>query len=487
MPNTIKIPHLNPIKFVSNARAFNVRQHIRHLDQALQSEITYNFQEPKEYGAKFNDTDPVYWQVVTNYGPVTCKLVNCDGDTVINGTVTAIVTDFYTAPETAWGCELDISGLDEGTYQAMFSVGSGSAKREFISEKIRIASNHSNTAMISYTHRENKAGAIFENGEIFYFRVEGLLTDFQPGSNDVVYEDQTADLVSITATPFRSWKFVAGNEEGIPDWVADRLNRIFGCDTVNIEDRQFTRLEGGKMDRNGDRDYPLSGWTIELRESESDETLDFSNDEELPLPRIYYGHQDNDDDPVDFSLYIEQSAYADIIIIFPEETDPKFFWMAHHIDAPTKNHWLDLDDAMNTGEVGGATDLFTTSTIDISGDDYTLYMSRYATGFTADAGRVKFFFSEPDIAAPTGLTAIYQPAYPAIYTTFTEPSPAADSYTIRVTGVTSGATDIYTGIMGSPHAIDLDAPAGENYLIAVRSEKDGNSSDWSADFLLEII
>lgn len=485
MANTIRFPNLNPFKFVLRDSSLAAGYHIRHLDDALQQDQIYNFQPEKFYLAKLQNTDTVYFQVIANYGPVVCSLLNCEGDTVVNGSVAAINTNFYTAPETAYGCSIDIASVAKGNYQVYLSVGSGAAKREFVSEPIAIDADHANTLLLAYTHRENKAGVIFENGETFYFRTEGVLTDFQPGSNDVVYEDQTANLVSITSFPFRSWKLVAGNSEGIPDWVADRINRIFGCDTVNVDGKQFTKPEGGKMERNGDREYPLAAWTFEIREAESQDTVDYSNTTEIPAAKIYYGVQTTPLDPEDFSQFITGNAYVDININYGA-TGARYFWMAHLIDAPTKTNWKDINDVLNAGRIGGTSDLFSTRVITIADQNYTCYMTRYATIFAGTENKLKFYIVAISVMPPSGLSALYSFAFQTISVTFTPPSPAGDSYTIRVTGVTSGASDYYTGVMSSPYIITLDAPAAENYNIAIRTEKDGNSSDWSADYLLEI-
>lgn len=110
------------------------------------------------------------------------------------------------------------------------------------------------------------------------------------------------------------------------------------------------------------------------------------------IGNIYYGVQDNDDDPVDFSQYIEADADADISIDYGITGGPKFFWMAHTILSPQKTNWIDLNDPNNGSTIGQATDLVQVTTITLAnGDLYLLYMCRYLTEFTGTAQGIKFY------------------------------------------------------------------------------------------------
>ncbi len=110
-----------------------------------------------------------------------------------------------------------------------------------------------------------------------------------------------------------------------------------------------------------------------------------------PTGYIYYGVQDTNADPVDFSHVLSQNGNFPISCDYGAQSDPKFYWMACPVVFTTKGHWQDLHDLNNSGTIGGATDLFVTRTLIIGSDVYVLYMTQYVTGFNPPTSQVRYY------------------------------------------------------------------------------------------------
>lgn len=109
-----------------------------------------------------------------------------------------------------------------------------------------------------------------------------------------------------------------------------------------------------------------------------------------PAANIYYGVQNTNSDPDSFANFITGDPGADILISYGAQTQPKFYWMANVDTVPIKTKWLDANNLLNQGTIGASDDLFEVRTIVINSINYTLYMTRYATGFNNPA-QIKYF------------------------------------------------------------------------------------------------
>lgn len=289
MPS-LYLPHINPIKLVQQNYLLPNPYHQRPFDETLFAEQIYSFQEERDYYQTFQAGDTIYFQAVSDFGAVQARLINCSGDILVTGVTTAITNTFYTTPNIAYGCTINLTGVTTGYYYVQAVVGVGSLEIRLISEPIYIDTDIENTILFEYTHNKNAYGAIFQNKETFHFRCPAILTDFQPGVNEIVFEDQPANVVRLSSTPFRSYKLIIGDAYGVPDWVADKINRIFGMDKIWLDGQQFVRADGAKLERNGNRLYPMAGWTLEVREAKAKNGITFSSsvppDNEVIMIRV---------------------------------------------------------------------------------------------------------------------------------------------------------------------------------------------------------
>mgnify|MGYP000892755657 CR=1 FL=1 len=279
MANEIFIPYINPIRlYVKNLQ---YDYNFKHLDVALNENQILDFQTNVKYYNKVQKKDNISFQIITNYGPITVRIIDCNNNVIANGITSTIPNIYYKSPYIAYKCDIDTTTVAEGVYYVEVIVGMSAPYTTLISEPIYIASYIKNTVLFEYSNSINYGGAIFQNGEIFKFRTEAILTDFQPQRDDEVFTDQNNDIVMLSSFPYRTFKLIIGNAKGTANWVVDILNHILGLEKVLIDGKQFTVNDGAKFEPNRDRLYPLSGWTIELREAFARNGVTVSND--IPL------------------------------------------------------------------------------------------------------------------------------------------------------------------------------------------------------------
>lgn len=270
MDNIIELCLLNPVKLYVQDLVLNPPYKFVHFDEGNFASQIPSYKQKKTYYQKWEFTDPpVQLQFTSNFAPVQFRLIDCKGSIVKAGDVNVISTNYYSLPTIPYLATMDFEGLTEGIYWFQLLVGVGGSLTTLISEPQYVAESHADTMLTQYSHSENEYGAVFTNGERFGIRMETTIRDLQPSSNDVVFEDEIANIVVLSSSPFRVFKMVIGNALGVPEWVIDTFNRLYGCDNVTHDNKQFTKNEGSKFEPNRDTMIAMGGWQIDIRESKA--------------------------------------------------------------------------------------------------------------------------------------------------------------------------------------------------------------------------
>lgn len=82
----------------------------------------------------------------------------------------------------------------------------------------------------------------------------------------------------INSVPFDVFKFILGGWKGVPPWLIKKVNRIFGCSTLSLDGRLYTKEDGAAFEPNSLDGYPMSGWSINLREKLNRDSVVTEND-----------------------------------------------------------------------------------------------------------------------------------------------------------------------------------------------------------------
>lgn len=179
---------------------------------------------------------------------------------------TSIVTDLN-----VYESDYSLSSINEGVYFLQLAYAYSEFEDYiFFSEAICVKTTHENSILINYFNDENDFDCAFDTNINFQFRVTGgfLKDGFSPASKDVVYKNQRYDNVQLSSLPYNVEKLTIGASEGIPNFIADIINRALSCSNFYVDGVRYVKNEGTKFERNGiDKYYPLAAWSIELIKS----------------------------------------------------------------------------------------------------------------------------------------------------------------------------------------------------------------------------
>lgn len=263
------IPHACPVKFVPLDNVLPAQYHTKHMDGWWFSEQIAQYVETAKYYQKWQTNDVIELQCQTNgLGPVSAMLIDCHGNTKATISLTQKTDTAVVAPMALFEGSVPLTGLDDGLYYIVWSAGSGEAIAKFISEPLHIKADWPNTILFEYSNRINKQSVIFTTGYSPSIRVEAAWTlqDFDPESKFSVYENQPADLEMINGIPYRVHNLFLGDNQGLPPWVLDKLNRILLFTTCKADGLEITRNQDAKFEKINIPGWPMSYYNIKVRE-----------------------------------------------------------------------------------------------------------------------------------------------------------------------------------------------------------------------------
>ncbi|MBO9151931.1 hypothetical protein ACFOTA_06920 [Chitinophaga sp. GCM10012297] len=262
--NIIRIGKGLPVKFYRVSPPVDQRYNTVYWDQDWFKNTIRDFQDRATYFQKWQRTDNMPLQLEANYDPISIDLIRCDGSLVASLPFEKVPTAIVGQPYSTY--ELTISWADypDGYYYLLLKGGFGETVQLMVSEGIDLRLKHPDTVLLEYSNSFNKGGIVWDTGIKMNFRVEGIVSYDQPGSEDVLYIDQPHNVVPLSSTPFDLYSFAIGSPFGVPVWVIDKLNQLFSFDTVTIDGRGFAKAEGAKFEKTEVPNYPMYGWTIQL-------------------------------------------------------------------------------------------------------------------------------------------------------------------------------------------------------------------------------
>ena len=189
--------------------------------------------------------------------------------------------DGYTVYAVTGNWPLADAGLADGTYFFKLTIPSSSGSYWiFYSEPFKVAESHDNSVVIEYDNDENDYDVIWTDvlSQKMFIEVEGGVKsdDVTPGGKFTMYMDLGQRPTSLNNTPYNTYKFTFGDAYGLPNWMADKLNRALCCSEIYIDNIGYSRAENAKMERSGEENFPLSAWTIDLIRSDGDSSIDYT-------------------------------------------------------------------------------------------------------------------------------------------------------------------------------------------------------------------
>lgn len=277
MANTLYTPFINPVK-LHEASPLEVAQYRTKFMHAVAYFDTLDpWQERQRYYQPWQLSDTIRLQVISNYAPLSVKLIDADGKVHFQDNMTQIRENVYDPGMFIYEISISLAVIAEGWYYLQLECGNPLALT-LVSEPMCVKETHENSLLLEYTNRRYYADMVFETGFSPSIRVLGKLRFKSPASKDTYYEDQVLNMTQLSSVPFRLYDLVLGDSFGIPDYLIDILNRILGCSSILIDGVYFTKNEGAKLEEKAVEDYPLRGWTVELRETLNRHSRYYEND-----------------------------------------------------------------------------------------------------------------------------------------------------------------------------------------------------------------
>lgn len=266
--NIVDISILCPMKFVKQGYANPLPYNTKYMEDWLYEDTIPELFEKKGYKQPWQKNDIIYFQILSNYAPHQLELYDCEGNQVDTFVFTYKVASTEGIGVKVYEANVALNGYGEGIYQ--FRINSGSPVLEtYLSEWFELKELHENTILLEYRHDENDYDVVFETGIQFSIRVHGLIWDFQPGSDRVIFIDQPRNAVQLSGKSFSTEKLIVGDSFGVPNYMIKKINDIYLCSEVLHDGKQYVGNEGARFEAKREEMFPMTGWAFELRDPDA--------------------------------------------------------------------------------------------------------------------------------------------------------------------------------------------------------------------------
>jgi hypothetical protein len=164
-----------------------------------------------------------------------------------------------------------VSGLAVGRYALRVQLRSTSSAYAIMqSEPFCVVEDMGEESVLVEVSSSGSAfGVYFDTlSQPFTFRFEG---GFYPKSlslesNDTIFEGQQADFTMLYSLPYEAQRLLLGGKRGIPDGLAQKMNRAFSCDRLTLNGVPYGKTEGAKFEAQEAENYPFRSWAISVKE-----------------------------------------------------------------------------------------------------------------------------------------------------------------------------------------------------------------------------
>lgn len=317
MGNIIKIPTINPVQFYWVERPIILgKNQLFMWDDWLKNQIP-EWYARTNYSAKWQRSDNIYLQISSNFSPITYKVITCKQEVLmegsfnyVNGTPSGKIYEFYDA--TIQLADPVFNGVSQ-VYIIISGMDGETPITNFISEPLTIGDSFPETILFKYKFDKGHYHEVwFTGSNIFSFRIEGRIKNYQPGSIAKTYIDQQVNTVQLSRYASDQYTLSIGHSYGVPDYMIKKVNNIFDCSYVEIEATQFTLADDATWEATRIDYYSLAGWTTTI----------------VPTRNLYYDYSDTSlDDQISIAYNIDgkvmgifngQAATTDTLIIDSE-------------------------------------------------------------------------------------------------------------------------------------------------------------------------
>jgi hypothetical protein len=263
MANQILIPYLNPVKFVEFNRSQPAQYESRHLDDYLFADQLRSYQTRVEYKQKWTVNDAIKLQFESNFDPIQVQIIDCQMNVYRTQNATRIRTNKYVTGFYVYEVTTSLALIDPGVYFLLLTLGGST---QMISEPFQVSATLPESLLFEYNNTHFHGDVLFETGFTPSLRVEAILDDEPPANERTGYIDQKFNATVLKSVPYRVFTLTAGHREGVPSWVAHKLNWIFSCNNVMIDGKPYAVFDANIEGNQLDPQYPMRPYSVKLRE-----------------------------------------------------------------------------------------------------------------------------------------------------------------------------------------------------------------------------
>jgi hypothetical protein len=256
-----EIAPLNPLKFVTSGTD--------RIDDNFESDLVNIYQSPRCYLQKWQFGDVGRVQVLSDY-VFTFKVLDLDTGAEIADFVPSLKSSEIVGESfSVYEIEIDFSALGSGSYYCKILYNDTFEDKIVLSEPFEVSESWPGSILFEFVNSENNFDVVFETGIDYQIRVEGVIDNFTPESDDVIYNDMLKNATLLNSVPFRSFTLFVGGAPGVPVWMADKINRVMACDSVKIDGGSYEKKQGAGWEVKRADEYQFVGINIEIVPSEN--------------------------------------------------------------------------------------------------------------------------------------------------------------------------------------------------------------------------
>lgn len=274
-PNSLAYSYLLGFQLYPKAETLPSKYHTKnrnlfpYKDQVKHWMNTVGYKQPVQIG------DPLPFQLITRgLDPIQWALFDQTGTQVASATLDKLagvpgIASEYALYQKILDSNTIISGepMTEQLYYWELTAGSGETAVVIASEVLDVKTDHPDTVAIEYTHSSNTQGMFFIGTNFRGFlRVKGFFDNrVKPKYKGAFFTDEPQDITILNAIPFETMPLWIGLEDGVPDWVTQKVSRILLLDGSMIEGEAFSLDENAEWDETFIEGSPKKYWTIDIR------------------------------------------------------------------------------------------------------------------------------------------------------------------------------------------------------------------------------
>lgn len=285
-----EFPLLNPLKAIfqsdklpsnisyATLNTFNPSFNHKWENEDFYYRTLKSYEQKECYLAPYQQCDTVEVKFFSSIGTLAtfqyARLLDANGKVYTSKSITVILEAGTYSGLYLYTVRFKLYDVKEGKYFLQLIHDNVTTAEMVLFEPFHVKQNHPNTIRYDYHNTYNTQGFIFGDGtNKLQLRVKG---DIKVGNNSTfnVYEDQGYNVEAISGTPFREIEVTFGTRSsGIPQWVADKIERISLLDSNSIDGVALTRADGAKLEpKNKIGANPLNQYTLKLRDKENQTT-----------------------------------------------------------------------------------------------------------------------------------------------------------------------------------------------------------------------